>query len=367
MDARRDQSHVLDAPELIARASAAGYTVSPRMLETFRAAALIPRPDRSGHRGRSPLWEYPPGTDQQLATLLRHRETTTNLHFLRVLLWVDGFPIPIDAVRASITQSLQVVRSELDRVLATFRQRDGIEGIDEAISQVAGTLAARRGPRALPRYRRVRAEERARSLELVIRVFGLGETVEATEDDANLVERTMGLAPNGRKHLVNGAGPWLTGPATALFDAANVVALPRMIQSIADATDAELEAARTAAVALWHGLPLVIRMMTIMFDDENFAGMGTMTHLGQEPLHLVMIVAAVVGMLRTNMADNVKTMVEALQAIPDLSSEMQQVLDLPASAVQERMATQPPEAQQRLKRMIDAALEQQTTTRGPLA
>ena len=62
----------------------------------------------------------------------------------------------------------------------------------------------------------------------MIRLFGLGEKIETTAQDAELVERVLGLAPNGRRRTIDGTGPWLTGPAEDLFSAAEITAIPSL-------------------------------------------------------------------------------------------------------------------------------------------
>src|ERR1700677_2575376 len=83
----------LQSVDLLAAAGQAGTGVSDRMLETFRAQGLMPRPRRVGYRGRAPIWRYPPGADRQLLALLGWREHTKDPDVLQVLLWLDGFPI----------------------------------------------------------------------------------------------------------------------------------------------------------------------------------------------------------------------------------------------------------------------------------
>ena len=81
----------LDSPRLIDTAAAAGHRISPRMVETFRAQGLLPRPVRGPNQGRTPTWIYPDGADKQLLCLLGWRARTKDPGTLKVLLWIDGF------------------------------------------------------------------------------------------------------------------------------------------------------------------------------------------------------------------------------------------------------------------------------------
>ncbi len=77
----------------------------------------------------------------------------------------------------------------------------------------------------------------------MIRLFGLGEKIETTAQDAVLVERVLGLAPNGRRRTFDGTGPWLTGPSEDLFSAAEITAIPNLAAAVADAREAEFATA----------------------------------------------------------------------------------------------------------------------------
>src|SRR5580698_9701780 len=91
-----------DSAALLRAAARTGELVSERLLETFRAQGLIPRPYRVGNCGRSPIWRYPPGTERQLIALLRWRQHSKDPDLLKALLWLDGFPIPDATVREAL-------------------------------------------------------------------------------------------------------------------------------------------------------------------------------------------------------------------------------------------------------------------------
>jgi len=121
-------------------------------------------------------------------------------------------------------------------------------------------------------------------------MFALGERVDATPEDAATVERVLGIAPSGRRHHVYDAEPWLTGPAEAIFAAAEVVALPKVLQAVETATHAELETARQFVVALFRYLPLMARMMAVLFEDENYAGMAGLQRVDERPELVLLMV-----------------------------------------------------------------------------
>ena len=222
-----------DTAGLLQAAAHAGSAISDRMLETFRTQGLIPHPRRALYRGRAPVWRYPPGTDRQLAALLRWRQRSKDPDLLKVLLWLDGFAIPVSAVRDALARQLGVMTEIMEREIGRQARRLGLNPSDDiargqAIDGLAQTLAAKRGTTPVPRRSRVRVEDRARAVTLMVRMFGLGETIQGTAEDAEIIERVLGLAPNGRRHAIADAGPWLTGSAEDLFGAAGIVGLPRL-------------------------------------------------------------------------------------------------------------------------------------------
>lgn len=104
-----------DTAALLQAAAHAGSAISDRMLETFRAQGLIPHPRRVGYRGHAPVWRYPPGTDRQLAALLRWRRHSKDPDLLKVLLWLDGFAIPPSAARDAFARQLRVMTKIMER------------------------------------------------------------------------------------------------------------------------------------------------------------------------------------------------------------------------------------------------------------
>jgi len=332
------------------------------MLETFRAQGLLPRPIRTGHHGRAPVWIYPASADRQLIALMAWREHTKDPDVLRVLLWVDGFPIPLAAIKTALAGALQTMLDLLDREITKQAKQHGLDpdqstDREHALGLIASTLAAKRGPKALPRHARVSAGQRTRAVELIMRRFALGEPVTVTTEEAATVERVLGVSPNGRRDRVDGAGPWLTGPAEDLFDVAGIVAVPRALTAVLDATDAELETARQMAAVLWRYLPLLARMLAALFEEENYAGMSGLGRLDQQPEFVVILVPTIVAMLRAGWEQNIQLIATGLADLPTLAEQSQRILGLPTSTVDANLAGKPADVQTRARRLILAALD----------
>jgi hypothetical protein len=352
----------LESTDLLAAAARTGTQVSDRMLETFRAQGLMPRPRRTGYRGRAPIWRYPPDADQQLLALLGWRERTKDPDVLQVLLWIDGFPIPATAVRDALTRQLASVIDAIDQEISRHARDLGLDPSDTtaqspAIDALARTMAGKRGTTPLVRRSRMRASDRAHAVSLLVRLFGLGQAIDGPAHDAALVENVMGIAPNGRRHSIDDAEPWLTGPAEDLFAAAGVVGLPRLAEAVADASDAQLAAARQTVVALFQYLPLMIRMVGVMFGDDNYIGLAGLGQLDQQPEFVTYLVPMVIAMLKAGWQENLDAVTAALQPALELAARAQRILDMPNVEVQANLARQPAADRERGERLIEAAIE----------
>jgi len=351
-----------DGAALLKAAAQAGEEVSDRMLETFRAQGLIPRPSRAGYRGRAPVWRYPPGTDRQMAALLRWRERTKDPDLLKILLWLDGFAIPPTVVRGALSRRLSALTAIVEREISQQALRLGLnpssdDARSRAIDALARTMAARRGATPVPRRGRVRADERARAVALMVRTFGLGEALEGTAEEGAAIERVLGIAPNGRRHTIAGTGPWLTGPAEDLFSAAGIVGLPSLLHAVTGASETDLTAARQTVVALFRYLPLMARMLGAVSGDDNYAGLAVLGQLDQHPEIVLFIVPMVIAMLKAGWQENLDAITSALRQFPELAEQAQRILEMPAAEINANLAGQPAETRERAQRIIAAAIE----------
>lgn len=361
------QSAAPETPALLQAAVQAGSAITGRMLETFRADGLIPHPHRAGYRGRAPVWRYPAGTELQLVALLRWRRRSKDPDLLKVLLWLDGFAIPPSAVRNALAHQLQVTADSVEQEISRHVRRLGLDPADgaarsQAIDALGQTIAAKRGATPIPRRSRVAAQDRTRAVTLMIRTYGLGEILQGTAEDAAVVERVLGLAPNGRRNVIADTGPWLTGPAENLLDAAGIVGLPHLLAAVNDASDAGLTAARQTVAALFRHLPLMIRMLGAMSGDDNYTGLAGLREIDQHPESLTYLVPLVIAMLKAGWKENLDAVTAALSPFPDLAERAQRLLDLPAATLTANLDRQPAEERGRVHRIVDAAIDGQFDT-----
>lgn len=350
------EPRALQRDDLLRAADSAGFSVSGRLLEDFRRDGLVPRPVRIGNDGRRPVWAYPPGSDRQLVQLLRWREHTKNVDVLRVVLWIEGFPVSLEAVRTSVIAVVDELLGDVNQELRAEAARQGLDPDAEpgaVVAALASTLAARRGRNALPRPIRVRADQRAAAVVNLLEIFVLGQRPDMTEEQAEAVEKVLGVSP-GRRQRVEGAAPWLIGPASDLAGAADFVSLPRMAEALAGATGSEWETARSMAAALFLQLPLMVRAATVMYGKTNFVGMGGVAGFDSEPLAGVLLFAFTLGAIRAGWDENLKEVSDSLARWPSLIDEMRKVLDMPQSELSRNLAGHSPETLARTQRIIEA-------------
>jgi hypothetical protein len=352
----------LDSQALLKAARQAGAAISDRMLETFRAQGLLPRPHRAGHHGRAPVWLYPPGTDRQLACLLRWRGKTKDPEVLKVLLWMDGHSIQVPDVRSALAGYLRHMSQGIDDAISSQARELGLGKEDpetrrQAIDALARTMAAKRGATPIPRRSRMRADDRAHALALLIRVFGLGEEVDASPAEGEAAERFLGIAPNGRRHPIDDASPWLTGPAKELLTTAGIVGLPALLDTITTSPDGDLDAARQAVVAIFRLLPLAAHMITVITGQENYAGLALMEESFSHPETVMWLLPAIVAMLKAGWGENLNAVTTSLQPFPGLIEQAQAITEMPNSVVKANLASQPEEIQERAWRVINAAID----------
>lgn len=354
----------LDSHALLHAATAAGLRVSARLLETLRAQRLIPRPTRSGYQGRTPMWTYPPGSDRQLIDVLRWREQTKDPDILRILIWLDGFSIPAADIRASLIRWAEKITGVLERTLRDYAGKTNLDPAspaarDQAVGQIAREAAAKRKPGVVPRHGRVTSADRERAMALMLRTFGLGQPVDGDrEEQARNIEQVLGMSP-GRRRRIDGQGPWLTGPASDLLDAADIVALPRLLETVRTATDADVEAARQTVIAIFRHLPLMVRFIDAAMGKDNYFGLAGVRIFDQQPEHVPYVLLVTIAMFRAGWTDNILSLTEALGAAPELAEGMQRILALPTQTLQANLDGKPAELRERIDRLINAATDGQ--------
>ena len=103
----------------------------------------------------------------------------------------------------------------------------------------------------------------------------------------------------------------------------------------------------------------MVRMIGAMFGDDNHAGLAAMGQIDQHPEFALYIVPMVLAMLRAGWNENLDAITSALRPVPELASQAQRILDIPAKTIEANLAGKPAGVRERTQRLIDAAIEGQ--------
>jgi hypothetical protein len=187
---------------------AAQLGVGRRRLEEWRARGLIPRPTLAGYEGKRPRWVYPADSAKQLRAVVRLRQNTRDLDAIRVMLWVQGFSIPVDAVRSSLLVVLRRFEEAMVRDVARFapadigpeRLRENPVVLQRALEAYADDAARQRSRFPIKRHVRMSLAERQRGILYILAPF-FDQPRE--EQDAILAERVYGIS-RGRSGTAQG-------------------------------------------------------------------------------------------------------------------------------------------------------------------
>lgn len=302
--------------ELVALAAESDPAVTERTLEFWRHEGLLPRPQRDGQSGKTPVWTYPPEATSQLRVLLRLRGHTKDLNVLRAALWFEGYPVDTAKVRMSISAYLRQLRDVFERELQKRSSgAEGPEAREQAIRSVAQVLARKRG-QAFPRLSRQALSERTDAIALMLTLI-LGDELRAPDLEAHghAVERLIGV-DRGRRYRPAGVVPWLDGPPEEGLQAfAAVGSLPRLVAVVDSASELDLQAARTLAATLLSGIAAFSRIADAIVGRDNASGMLGMALLQNgDPQAVLFVVALVLSILRSSeLAANLSQVVDALE------------------------------------------------------
>jgi hypothetical protein len=216
--------------QLIAEAQSLGLLVSPRQIDRWREAGLIPRPPAvSGGRGAGVTRPTPPGTLRQIELLQKLLAQDRSFNRAALRLWLAEFDI-----------SIQRVREALDSVApASVKAEDLASGMNEFAERLE-----RRGNAST----RVRDFARNGQLQALFETFSkvLGGKAVAPEEAraaAGQLEAVIGV-DRGRTETLSGVDPWLQADPIETFDMLRELG-DSWISCVREATDGQLMQARS--------------------------------------------------------------------------------------------------------------------------
>ena len=249
-----------DSAALIDAAAARGHEVTARSLELWRYKGLLPRPRRQPS-GRA-VWLYPAGTDDRLFRLLHWRERTRNLDEVLLALWVEGFEIELDRVRAALARFVDRWSEMIEVEIGGASEEDGAAVVDA----LARRVARMRGERSLPRVSRMRLSERERACGyLVAAMLGMEDELAKREADLPHLERLVGLRRGHDGGLAAVLGSDVRSQAASLPTPA------RATEAVRGASPHELEYVRRILRLLLVVLPVAV---PTLFADHAAKAIG---------------------------------------------------------------------------------------------
>jgi hypothetical protein len=348
----------LSTAQLLALAQESEPGVTERMLELWRHQDLLPKAERTGQDGTRPVWTYPTQAAAQLGALLRLRAATKDPNLLRPALWFDGYRVPTSRVRESMLAVLRKIQAEVDKELArrsAARGQDPEHGRSQALAEIARDLASRRGT-GLPRHGRQRLDDRTRGFETMFRL-GLGEEPSPSQLDDHAsaaVERVMGV-DQARRYRPGGIPPWLTGPpAEGLAVFQEIGSLPRLLEALDSADEAELEQARPFVRTLLTGLAAFSQIADAFAGYRNASGLAAAEALKDEPMIRIMATAMVISAMRIQeLAANIQDVNATLTTtILPVEADARKIATMPEAEREARISKLTWPEQRRIRRLI---------------
>jgi hypothetical protein len=239
---------------------------------------LIPQPRRHrlpGHRGGTRV-EYPDEALAQLQALLGLLRVTRNHARLRILLWLDGYPVPWERVRTDLVASLPSL-AEWEAFAAKVAARDE-EALDELDRQAVAAVTRGKAPISR-RWLRSDADRQTFFAQLLMAGalgrFPLGMS-EPVEDDqgwtyGDLIERGFGVYEARTRGT-----RWLQGPPGAVLEAVSAykgMDAAHILGVLETATREEAEKARAQIQAAVWAAGLAHHVTRLRKMPEMAAGM----------------------------------------------------------------------------------------------
>jgi hypothetical protein len=266
--------------ELARIAAEAGYPeVTASRVHGWATARLLPRTAERVSRGSTGFSsELRPGVADQVIALAKHRRLTANRHTLAVLLWLDGWDVPRELVRRAL--------------LSVIPRRTLSDASEQALDRL-DRIAAAVAPLLVQRFRPGRRGARVASDAASALVPAVHGAYEPDEDAAGNLELIAGL-DRGRTDALQGAAPWLRGPARAPWRFMSRQAHPSRVRHyIRRLPSEELDRTRRHARYLAYELPAFARAFEVRFG-AGFAGLRALAMLTTRNAEIPAAVAVVV-------------------------------------------------------------------------
>jgi hypothetical protein len=322
----------LTSTEMLARAKRSEPDLKPRMLELFRNQALLPPMTRAGYHGRGAIYRYPIGAERQLDDLLAWRKIERNVDWLRVLLWVDRWPVPLDRVRPSLARALRAAVDTVDAELQKYAQA----GAADPISAMAVDLAKRRGANTvMQRQRGVTAHERQQALDQLLHAV-LDPTAQPPVEDQRAAERAIGINPNtARRHGVPAFT--INYEDWPLFGPPGTLDLRGFLTLVEHASDEQLDRAGYIANLFVVLLPIAAKLLTAITGGATGSPFDPLKHTHDQPIEYAFAVGLALSFDHHDLLGDLPQLAAALSELFEQIESINTVLDMPQDQVRENV------------------------------
>jgi hypothetical protein len=323
----------LTEQELTTCAVCHGYAVPPTQIEHWYKEDCLPHPEQRHILGQPGSRSYyPPHTAPQLLALCRLHERETRFPHLRFLLWLEGYDIPLEALR----ESLLVVWKQASKTLrATFvkHPRDSLAAAELVIDRMFPRMA--RFPFGRLLRRQMPDTDDRRSVLVMMQQLLLGgrpalESDFSVDHDgktelslAHIFVQAFGLKA-AQTDRVGEVGPWLppdVTPFLTMLSVRKLLSLTRAIRQVSKASYEQLVQARADREALFELLPRLVHAAQSFYGPNPF-GMGLMADLSDlaadDVVMLAMQVAGLVVAREAGFGEGIDTLAATLQGQVEL-------------------------------------------------
>jgi hypothetical protein len=191
--------------------------------------------------------------------------------------------------------------------------------------------------------------------------------LEHLEADSPAVERLLGV-DRGRRYRTDHTRPWLIGsPEEDLAVFANLGGLPHLIAVTEDATDEELQAARSFSRLLLDGLATFSKIADAFTGRDNASGMAMLGLVADDAGASAVMVPLFIAMLRApGFVESIREISAALKSsVHPLEAQAKELATLPdteRAARLSRLSDLPFIEQVRVKRLLEAFTSEARTT-----
>jgi hypothetical protein len=317
--------------EMLAQARRLEPTITSRGLEEFRTQGLMPSAQRIGQQGKRPIYGYPASAARQLDALLQWRHVEKNPDWLRVLMWVDGWPIDLPRAHASMIKLIRVMRDELARV--------GLVGDPAAVAEAARSLANRRGKNTpIPRRRGVSVQQRAQTIEGILDSFLTDHAVAGNDPHADQMLTAMGV--DSRKAARNNLPTFtLAESPDPVFGDPNIVHVDRLVEAIETASEAELRNAQRAANLMVVRMPITAALIKAMTGGSG-TPIDILAPSRDQPGAYLLSVAFVIALDRAGLT-GLKEIGTELAHLDDVINNLKIVAEMDPEQLRANLASTP--------------------------